>query len=150
MSIMDIHEVLNYLPQRYPFLLIDKVLSFVPYESLVAQKNVTCNEHYFVGHFPNRMVMPGVLIIEALAQACGILAFKSAEQLPQENGMYYFAGIDGARFKRVVQPGDQLHLETRLIRRKKEFWKFKTTATVDGELACEAEILSVKRDVDSD
>lgn len=148
MTSMDIHQILKYLPHRYPFLLVDRVIDIVPGESLRAIKNVTCNEPYFVGHFPHRMVMPGVLILEALAQACGILAFKTAEHIPDATSLYYFAGIDNARFKRVVEPGDQLQLEVSLLRRKGTFWKFKVAATVAGELACEAELLSVKSDIE--
>ena len=113
---LDIHEVLKHLPHRYPFLLIDRVVSYESGKSLVALKNVTVNEPFFQGHFPNRPVMPGVLIIEALAQATAILSFVTTETLPDENSVYYFAGIDKARFRRPVEPGDQLSLEVELLR----------------------------------
>jgi len=143
---MDIHEILKYLPHRPPFLLIDRVIEMVEGVSLVALKNVTMNEAYFVGHFPNRPVMPGVLILEALAQAAGVLAYKSTNTLPSEGVLYYFAGIDNARFRRVVEPGDQLKLEVKVIKSKRAIWKLEGTAYVDGELACSAELLSARRD----
>ncbi len=143
--VMDIHEILKYLPHRHPFLLIDRVLEMEEGKSLVALKNVTVNEAYFVGHFPNRPVMPGVLILEALAQAAAVLAYKSTNTLPSEGVLYYFAGIDHARFRRVVEPGDQLHLEVKVIRSKRDVWKLGGTAYVDGELACSAELLSARR-----
>lgn len=147
---MNIHEILKYLPHRYPFLLVDKVINLVPGESITAVKNVTCNEPYFSGHFPQKMVMPGVLILEALAQASGILAFKTANILPNGNSLYYFAGIDNARFKRVVEPGDQLSLEVQIIRHKQDFWKFKGIATVEGNMVCCADMISAKRDIEGD
>lgn len=147
MSSMDIHEILKYLPHRYPFLLIDRVIEMVPGKSLTALKNVTSNEQFFVGHFPQRMVMPGVLILEALAQASGILAFKTTNTLPDNGSLYFFAGIDNARFKRVVEPGDQLRLEVEVIKHKQDIWKFKGTATVDGALVCSADMMSAKRKV---
>lgn len=150
MSSMDIHEVLKYLPHRYPFLLIDKVIEMVPGKSLTAIKNVSSNEHFFVGHFPQRMVMPGVLILEALAQASGILAFKTANAVPEDGSLYFFAGIDNARFKRVVEPGDQLRLEVEVVKHKQEIWKFKGIATVDGNLVCSADMMSAKRNVERD
>lgn len=145
-SVMDIHEILKYLPHRYPFLLIDRVIEIVEGESLVAIKNVTMNENFFVGHFPNRPVMPGVLILEALAQAAGVLAYKSTNTLPSDGVLYYFAGIDNARFRRVVEPGDQLRLEVKVLRSKRDMWKLEGTAHVDGTLACSAEFLSARRD----
>jgi 3-hydroxyacyl-[acyl-carrier-protein] dehydratase len=148
--IMDIHEILKYLPHRYPFLLLDRVIEMVEGESLVAIKNVTMNEHFFAGHFPQRPVMPGVLILEALAQAAGVLAYKSTNTLPSDGVLYYFAGIDNARFRRVVEPGDQLRLEVKLLRSKKEMWKLAGTAHVDGELVCSAELLSARRGVSGD
>jgi 3-hydroxyacyl-[acyl-carrier-protein] dehydratase len=147
MSEMNIHEVLQYLPHRYPFLLIDRVLSYEAHKSLVAIKNVTINENYFVGHFPQRPVMPGVLILEALAQASGILAFKSTNQRPDGESLYFFAGIDNARFKQVVEPGDQLRLEVAVTRAKQDVWKFKGIATVQGHLVCEADLMSAKRNI---
>jgi 3-hydroxyacyl-[acyl-carrier-protein] dehydratase len=146
MAIMDIQEILKYLPHRYPFLLVDRVLEIAS-EKLVAIKNVTCNEPFFTGHFPNRLVMPGVLILEALAQSAGIYAFHSTGTFPDDESLYYFAAIENARFKRVVKPGDQLLLTVELIRRKQNVWKFRGTATVDGELACSAEMTSIKSGV---
>lgn len=142
---MDIHEILKYLPHRPPFLLVDRVIEIKEGESLVAIKNVTINEPFFVGHFPNRPVMPGVLIVEALAQAAGILAYKSTNTLASDGVLYLFAGIDNARFRRVVEPGDQLRLEVKVIRAKREIWKLESTASVDGEIACTAELLSARR-----
>jgi len=142
---MDIHEVMKYLPHRQPFLLVDCVLEMKEGESIVALKNVTINEPFFTGHFPNRPVMPGVLILEALAQAAGILAYKSTNTLPSEGVLYYFAGIDNARFRKVVEPGDQLRLEVKLLKAKREIWKLEGSAYVDGELVCSAEFLSARR-----
>lgn len=144
--IMDIHEVLKYLPHRSPFLLIDRVIEMEVGQSLVALKNVTMNEPFFVGHFPGLPVMPGVLILEALAQAAGVLAYKSTNTMPSDGVLYYFAGIDNARFRRVVEPGDQLRLEVKVIKAKREMWKLESQALVDGELACSAELLSVRRE----
>src|SRR5476649_2870044 len=143
--VMDIHEILKYLPHRHPFLLIDRVIEMVEGESLVAIKNVTINEHFFTGHFPNRPVMPGVLIVEALAQAAGVLAYKSTNTSPSDGVLYLFAGIDNARFRRIVEPGDQLRLEVKVMRAKKDIWKLSGAAYVDGELACSAELLSARR-----
>ena len=142
---MDIHEILRYLPHRPPFLLIDRVLSIVPGQSIVALKNVTMNEAFFTGHFPGNPVMPGVLILEALAQAGGVLAYRSTESSPEDGTLYLFAGIDNARFRRMVAPGDQLTLEVSLLRTRKEIWKLEGKAYVDGELACSAELLSARR-----
>ncbi len=143
--IMDIHEVMKYLPHRHPFLLVDRVIEMKEGESIVALKNVTINEPFFTGHFPNRPVMPGVLILEALAQAAGILAYKSTNTLPSEGVLYYFAGIDNARFRKVVEPGDQLRLEVKLLKAKRDIWKLEGSAFVDGELVCSAEFLSARR-----
>lgn len=143
--LMDIHEVMKYLPHRPPFLLIDQVLEMVEGKSIVALKNVTINENFFVGHFPNRPVMPGVLIVEALAQAAGILAYKSTNTSPSDGVLYLFAGIDNARFRRVVEPGDQLRLEVKVLRAKRDMWKLEGNALVNGELACSAELLSARR-----
>jgi 3-hydroxyacyl-[acyl-carrier-protein] dehydratase len=120
------------LPHRYPFLLVDRVLACIPGDSLVALKNVTANEPFFAGHFPTRPVMPGVLIVEALAQATGLLAFATAARAPEDDTLYYFVGIDKARFRRPVEPGDQLMLHARLLRTLKGVWKFDTRAEVDG------------------
>ncbi len=144
-GVMDIHEILKYLPHRQPFLLIDRVIEIKEGESIVALKNVTINETFFVGHFPNRPVMPGVLILEALAQTAGVLAYKSTNTMPSDGVLYLFAGIDHARFRRVVEPGDQLRLEAKVIRYKRDMWKLEGNAYVDGELACSAELLSARR-----
>ncbi len=144
-SVMDIHEVLKYLPHRFPFLLIDRVIDIKEGESLVAIKNVTINEAYFQGHFPNRPVMPGVLILEALAQAGGVLAYKSTKTSPSDGVLYLFAGIDNARFRRVVEPGDQLRLEVRLTKTKRDIWKLDSKAFVGDEIVCEAELISARR-----
>lgn len=143
---MDIHEVLKYLPHRYPFILIDRVIAFEKGVSLVALKNVTINEPFFTGHFPEFPVMPGVLILEALAQAGAVLAYKSTADTPEQGGMYYFAGIDNARFRRVVIPGDQLRLEVKVLRAKRDIWKLEANAYVENELACSAELMSARRD----
>jgi len=143
--VMDIHEVLKYLPHRYPFLLVDRIIEMKEGESVVALKNVTINEAFFSGHFPNRPIMPGVLILEALAQAAGVLAYKSTNSLPSDGVLYYFAGVDNARFRRVVEPGDQLRLEVKVMRAKKEIWKLEGAAYVGDELACSAELLSARR-----
>lgn len=144
-TVMDIHDILKNLPHRPPFLLIDKVIEIVKGESLVAIKNVTINEPFFVGHFPNRPVMPGVLILEALAQAAGVLAYASTDTSPTDGVLFFLAGIDNARFRRVVEPGDQLRLEVKLVRAKRDMWKLEVAASVDGEVACTAEILSARR-----
>jgi len=146
-SMMDIHEVMKHLPHRYPFLLIDRVLDFKLGEHLHAIKNITVNEPCFTGHFPHRPVMPGVLILEALAQATGILAFKTMNELPSEDSLYYFVGIDNARFKRPVEPGDQVHLKVVVERRKRDMWKFKAEATVDGQVVCSADLMCAKKSV---
>jgi 3-hydroxyacyl-[acyl-carrier-protein] dehydratase len=144
---MDIQEILDYLPHRYPFLLIDRVLSIEPGQSLIGLKNVSFNEPYFLGHFPQRPIMPGVLILEALAQATGILAFKSEGERPDHRSMYYLVGVDRARFKRPVEPGDQLILEVRLDRIKRGIGKFFGEAKVDGQLVATTELMCAKRDI---
>ena len=144
---MDIHEILEYLPHRYPFLLIDRVVEVVPGKSIHAYKNVTINEPFFVGHFPHHPVMPGVLIMEALVQAAGILSFKTEDKKPTQSDVFYFAGIDDARFKRPVMPGDQLHLHVEIERQMRGVWKFKGEARVDGQLAAEARLMCAKRDL---
>lgn len=143
--VMDIHEILKYLPHRYPFLLIDKVLEIKMGESLIALKNITMNEMFFMGHFPNRPVMPGVLILEAMAQAGGVLAYKSTNSTPADGTLYYFAGIDKARFRRVVEPGDQLRLEVKVLRSKRDIWVLEGSAYVGDELACSAEFMSARK-----
>jgi 3-hydroxyacyl-[acyl-carrier-protein] dehydratase len=145
---MDITQIMKYLPHRYPFLLVDRVLEMVPNERVVAIKNITMNEPQFPGHFPHHPVMPGVLIIEALAQTAGLLAFKSAGREVDDNSVIYFVGIDGARFKRPVVPGDQLRMEATLLRSVRGIWKFAAKATVDGQLACEAELMCTLKQLD--
>lgn len=145
---MDIHQILKHLPHRYPFLLVDRVLEIDRGQRIRALKNVTINEHFFCGHFPQRPVMPGVLILEALAQTAALLAFDSMEEKQDGHMVYYFAGIDGARFKRVVEPGDQLVLEAELDRVRVGIYKYKVRATVDGELAAEAVLMCTMRRVD--
>lgn len=147
METLDIHEILNHLPHRYPFLLIDRVTECEPGKHLLGYKNVTYNEPYFTGHFPQRPVMPGVLILEALAQATGILAFRTVGKVPDENSLYYFVGIDKARFKQPVSPGDQLELKVTYIKQKRGIWKFDGEALVDGNVVCSAELMCAEREV---
>ena len=147
MSAMDIHEIMNYLPHRFPFLLIDRVESVEPGKRIVAIKNVSINEPFFPGHFPNRPVMPGVLILEAMAQAAAILSFKTAGTKPDANSVYYFVGIDKARFKKPVEPGDQLRLEVDVTRTIKGIWKFTAKAFVVNKLVAEADIMCTVRNV---
>ncbi len=143
----DINGIMQLLPHRYPLLLIDRVLEWTPHEQLVSIKNVTINEPFFVGHFPQKPVMPGVLILESLAQACGMLAFKSVRDTLSENDVLYLVGIDKARFKRPVEPGDQLRHEVSVRRVARGIWIFDARATVDGELAAECEIRCTVRSV---
>jgi 3-hydroxyacyl-[acyl-carrier-protein] dehydratase len=145
--LMDIHQIIKKLPHRYPFLLVDRVIEFEKDVRIKALKNVTINEPFFNGHFPNRPVMPGVLMLEALAQASALLSFSSEGEESDGSRLYYFAGIDGARFKRVVEPGDQLILESTITRKKAGIYKYSTRATVDGELAVEAELMCTVRAV---
>ena len=142
---MDIHEVLEYLPHRYPFLLIDRVLSCEPGKNIIALKNVTINEPFFAGHFPHHPVMPGVLIIEALAQAAAILTFKTSGGKADEKSVYYFVGIDNARFKKPVTPGDSLMLNVTFERAVRGIWKFKTEARVEDVLVAEADLMCTVR-----
>lgn len=144
---MDIHEILKKLPHRYPILLVDRVLSLEKDKCIQALKNVSINEPYFVGHFPNRPVMPGVLLLEAMAQAAALLSFASAGKPLDDNTIYYFAGIDAARFKRPVEPGDQLILDVELLRQKSGIYKFKGVARVADAVACEAELMCTMRTV---
>lgn len=148
---MDINEIIELLPHRYPFLLIDRVLSMEPDKSIVALKNVTINEPFFPGHYPHHPVMPGVLIIEAMAQAAALLSFKSmgtgANEKSSQKSVYYFAGIDGARFRRPVGPGDQLIIKATLVRSMRGLFKFSATAEVDGQLAAEAELMCTVKSV---
>jgi 3-hydroxyacyl-[acyl-carrier-protein] dehydratase len=144
---LDIHEIIKILPHRYPMLLVDRVMDCVPGESLHAIKNVTANEPFFTGHFPERPVMPGVLIIESLAQACALLSFYTHAVPPNSSTVFYLAGIENSRFKRVVLPGDQMHLHVKQLKHKRDVWTFAARAEVDGELACTADIISVRKDM---
>ncbi len=144
---MDIQRILQKLPHRYPFLLVDRVLEIEKHVRIKALKNVTYNEPFFTGHFPARPVMPGVLMLEALAQAAALLSFESADVEPDDQTVVYFAGIDGCRFKRPVGPGDQLILEASIDRMKAGIYKYKTRATVDGVLAVEADMMCTVRRV---
>lgn len=137
---LDIHGVMKRLPHRYPFLLVDRVLECTPGQSIRAIKNVTVNEPYFIGHFPYRPVMPGVMILEALAQAAGILAFTTMGKVPNENTRFYFAGIDKCRFRRPVEPGDQLILTATILRNMKDIWKLSAVAHVGEAEAVQAEL----------
>jgi 3-hydroxyacyl-[acyl-carrier-protein] dehydratase len=144
---LDIHEILNHLPHRYPFLLVDRVVSLTPGQSIHAYKNVSINEPFFVGHFPHHPVMPGVLIMEALAQAAGILSFKTMGEMPSEDSVFYFVGIDNCRFKKPVLPGDQLNLHITIERNMRGIWKYKAEAKVDGAIVAEANLMCAKRDL---
>ncbi len=144
---MDIHKILNKLPHRYPFLMVDRVLEVEKNVRIRALKNVTINEPFFQGHFPGRPVMPGVMMLEALAQAAALLAFETMGNAADENSVYYFVGIDGARFKRPVEPGDQLFLDVFMDRNKGGIYKFKARAMVGQELAVEAELMCTVRKV---
>ena len=147
MTTMDIHAILTKLPHRYPFLMVDRVLEVEKGVRIVALKNVSINEPYFVGHFPRRPVMPGVMMLEALAQAAALLSFATLDVTLDDETVYYFAGIDSARFKRPVEPGDQLRLEVEIGRMKSGIFKFKGRASVDGTLAVEAELMCTMRRV---
>ena len=145
MAEMSIHEVLEYLPHRFPFLMIDRVLECEPGKRIVALKNVSVNEPYFPGHFTYRPVMPGVLILEAMAQAAAILVFRTIGRKPDATSIYYFVGVDNARFKRPVEPGDQMHLEVTILGTKRGIWKFGCAAKVADLLVAEADILCTER-----
>jgi len=147
MNGMDINEIMKYLPHRYPFLMLDKVESVDPGKKIVAVKNVSINEPFFQGHFPNRPVFPGVLILEAMAQAAAILSFKTENATPDSDSVYYFVGIDGARFKKPVGPGDQLVLEVEFSRAIKGIWKFAGKAKVGDAVVAEAELMCTVRKV---
>src|ERR1700722_14933914 len=138
---MDIQAIMKQLPHRYPFLLLDRVIECTPGESLIALKNVTINEPFFPGHFPQRAVMPGVLILEAMAQATGLLAFATIGHPPGPNELYYFVGIDKARFREMVVPGDQILFKVKILAAKRSIWKFSGVAEVDGKVAAEAELM---------
>ena len=147
MNSLDINDILKHLPHRYPFLLIDRVLDYEPGKRLTAIKNISFNEPIFTGHFPQKPIYPGVLILESLAQATGILAFRTVGKIPDENSLYYFVGVDNARFKLPVEPGDQLQLDVEFVKEKRGIWKFNGKATVEGKLVCSAEIMCAERDV---
>jgi 3-hydroxyacyl-[acyl-carrier-protein] dehydratase len=144
---MDIHEILKQLPHRYPFVLVDRVLALEKGKTIKALKNVTINEPFFMGHFPHRPVMPGVLMVEAMAQSAALLAFATMGVVPDQKSVYYFAGIDAARFKRPVEPGDQLVMDVTLARMKSGIFKFKGISRVGEEIACEAELMCTMRTV---
>ncbi len=144
--IMEIEQVMQYLPHRYPFLLIDRVIELELGKTITAIKNVTINEPFFPGHFPGAPVMPGVLILEAMAQAAGILSFKTKNYTPEQIGVIYFAGIDNARFKKPVKPGDQLVLKAEIVREMRGIWKYKGRAEVDGVMVAEADLMATLRD----
>ena len=138
---MDIEKIMRYLPHRYPFLRVDRGISCEAGKNIVACKNVTVNEPFFQGHFPIKPVMPGVMVIEALAQASGLLAFVTANVIPSEDNIFYFVGIDKARFRRPVVPGDQLILKVELVRKIRTIWKFSARAEVDGKVVANAELM---------
>jgi 3-hydroxyacyl-[acyl-carrier-protein] dehydratase len=144
---MDIHAILQQLPHRYPFLLVDRVIECTPGETLTAIKNVTINEPFFPGHFPQRPVMPGVMILEAMAQATGLLAFATFGHPPPEDVLYYLVGVDGARFKRPVEPGDQLVLKVELTRAIRSVWRFKGVAEVEDKRVAEAQFMCAAKDL---
>ena len=142
---INIEEIQEFLPHRYPMLLVDRVTHMVLGESITAYKNITTNEPFFMGHFPGKQVMPGVLIVEAMAQASGILGFKTMDKKPEDGSIYYFVGADYLRFKRPAIPGDKLILNSKVITNKKGIWKFDCSATVDSELVAKAMILCADR-----
>lgn len=144
LNTIDIQEILELLPHRYPFLLVDRVTDYKIGESIKAYKNITMNEPCFTGHFPDRPIFPGVMILEAMAQAAGVLGFKT---MGKSDKLYLYAGIDCARFKRPVTPGDRLDFDVSLIKERRGIWKFKGTASVDGENACVAEFMCAIREI---
>ncbi len=148
MTMLDIRAILEHLPHRYPMLLVDRVLELEKGKRIVAVKNVSINEPFFSGHFPYLPVMPGVLQLEALAQAAGILSFQTMGRVSDASTVYYFVGIDSARFKRPVVPGDQLRLEVGIVRISRSIWKYAGKATVDGQVAAEAELMCTLREID--
>lgn len=147
MSEMNIEQIKEYLPHRFPFLLIDRVVSFEKDKRIVAIKNVTVNEPFFPGHFPHLHVMPGVLIVEAMAQAAAVLSLRSLGHKNDGKWVYYFVGIDGARFKKPVMPGDQLHLHVKIERQMRGIWKYKAEARVDDQVVAEADLMCAKREI---
>ena len=146
---LDIKDILDTLPHRYPFILVDKVLELIPNRKIRAVKNVTINEEFFIGHFPHYPVMPGVLIIEALAQAAGILSFKSMNESANEESLYFFVGIDNCRFKRPVGPGDILALNVQIEKVKGGVWKYQATAEVEQKVCAQAQLMCALRKIDS-
>jgi 3-hydroxyacyl-[acyl-carrier-protein] dehydratase len=146
-TVMDVRQIMEFLPHRYPFLLVDRVVEIDGTQRLVGIKNVSINEHFFAGHFPVKPVMPGVLIVEALAQCTGLLAMKAQPEELRKNLIYYFVGIDKVRFKRVVEPGDRLRLEVEYVKQKRGIWVFTAKASVDGQLAASAEIMCTPREI---
>ncbi len=148
MKSLDINQIKQYLPHRYPLLLVDRVLDWESGKSITAIKNVTANEEFFNGHFPHKPVMPGVLMIEAMAQTAALLSFLTMGQKPDDSSVVYFVGIDGARFKRPVEPGDQLKMQVEIIRTARGIWKYAAKAMVDGQIAVEAELMCTMRSVD--
>lgn len=147
MNSLDINKIKEYLPHRYPLLLVDRVLKWESGKDITAIKNVTVNEEFFNGHFPHKPVMPGVLMIEALAQTAALLSFLTEGRKPDDNMVVYFAGIDNVRFKRPVEPGDQLVMHAEIVRRARGIWKYKAKATVDGQVAVEADMMCAVRDI---
>lgn len=145
MKSLNINQIKEYLPHRYPMLLVDRVIDWESGKSITAIKNVTINEEFFNGHFPHKPVMPGVLMIEALAQAAALLSFLTMGVKPDDSSVVYFVGIDGARFKRPVEPGDQLMMQVHILRTARGIWKYKASASVDGQLAVEAELMCTMR-----
>ena len=147
-TVMNIHEILDHLPHRYPFVLIDRVISMELGKEITALKNVSINEPFFPGHFPHHPVMPGVLIVEAMAQAAAILSFKTMGAKPTDDSVYYFAGIDSARFKKPVSPGDQVILNVKIDRILKGIWKYTGVATVDGIVVAEASMMCILKTIE--
>ncbi|KTC86105.1 3-hydroxyacyl-ACP dehydratase FabZ [Legionella drozanskii] len=147
---VDIIKILEMLPHRYPFLLVDRVLEYAPFDYLIATKNVTINEPFFNGHFPGNPIMPGVLMLEALAQASAILSNLSRSPKEGHEFLYFFAGIDNAKFKQVVTPGDQLRLEVKFVGQKRDFWRMHGEAFVGDKLACSADLMSAAKEIKSD
>jgi 3-hydroxyacyl-[acyl-carrier-protein] dehydratase len=147
---VDINKILNLLPHRYPFILVDRVLDYVPYDYLKAIKNVTINEPFFTGHFPGNPIMPGVLMLEAMAQAGAILSNLSRTASDGHEFLYFFAGIDNAKFKQIVTPGDQLQINVKLIGQKRDFWRLHCEAFVGETLACSADLMSAAKEIKSD
>jgi 3-hydroxyacyl-[acyl-carrier-protein] dehydratase len=145
---MDIHEILDHLPHRYPFMLVDRVLSLELGKEIIAVKNVSMNEPFFPGHFPYHPVMPGVLIIEAMAQAAAILSFKTMDTKPSDDSVYYFAGIDSARFKKPVSPGDQLILKVKIDRILRGIWKYSGVALVDDVIVAEVQMMCILKAIE--